>query len=76
MAKNRDWQERGVRIGSRVFDETESAALVREVRKRVKDPDVIAEIEDFLDGKRKTLSARSRDVLYVVAVSVVMMSRK
>lgn len=76
MAKNRDWQERGIRIGSQVFDENESAALVREVRKRVKDPKVVAEVEDFLSGKRKTLSARSRDVLYMVAVSVVMMLRK
>lgn len=76
MAKNRDWQERGIRIGSQVFDENQSAVLVREVRKRVKDPKVVAEVEDFLSGKRKTLSARSRDVLYMVAVSVVMMLRK
>lgn len=76
MAKNRDWQEQGIRIGSQVFDEDETAALVREVSQRVKDPGVIAEIEDFLSGKRKTLSARTRDVLYMVAVSVIMMLRK
>ncbi len=52
MSKNRDWQERGVRIGGRVLSEKEAQELVHEIRKRIRDPKVRKEVEGFLAGHR------------------------
>jgi hypothetical protein len=73
MAKNRDWQERGLRIAGKTLSEREVALIVQELRKRVDDPDVIREMEEVLSGKRKTLSDYAQSVLIATLTALFMM---
>ena len=70
---NSNYQEEGIRVNGRLLGERESAAIVAEIRRRVKDPDVAREVEVFLAGGQ-TLSDKTRDVLMVVAAGVLMQS--
>ncbi len=76
MARNRDWQERGVRIAGKVLSEEETSAMVAELRRRIQDPQVLEEVEQVIRGERDTLSPRVRDLLLVILASLVMMQRK
>jgi hypothetical protein len=76
MARNRDWQERGVRIAGKVLSEEETSAMVAELRRRIRDPQVLEEAEQVIRGERDALSPRVRDVLLVILASLVMMQRK
>lgn len=73
---NRDWQERGVRVGGAVLSEEEATALVEELRKRIEDPQIANEAAQVLRGERETLSPRARAALLAIAASLVMMHRK
>lgn len=73
---NRDWQERGVRIAGLLLDESESAALVQELKKCIRDPEVAEEVERFLRGEKKTLSRRTRDTLHLLAAGLLMSMKK
>jgi len=73
MAKNRDWQEHGLRIAGKTLSEREVALIVQELRKRVDDPDVIREMEEVLSGKRKTLSDYAQSVLIATLTALFMM---
>lgn len=73
MAKNRDWQEQGVRIAGKTLSEQEVALIVQELRKRVDDPVVVREMEEVLSGKRKKLSDYARDVLIATLTALFMM---
>lgn len=68
---NSNFQEEGIRVNGRLLDEKESAAIVAEIRRRVKDPDVAREVEDFLAGG-ETLSKRTYDLLVVITAGVIM----
>lgn len=68
---NSNYQEEGVRLNGRLLDERESAAVVVEIRRRVKDPDVAREVEAFLD-RGVVLSEKTRDVLLLIAAGVLM----
>jgi hypothetical protein len=70
------WQEDGIRLGGGLLDENEAKRLVKELKKKIKDPSILEEIEEFLAGTLKELSPRARDVLYLTTVGLVMMSRK
>lgn len=76
MAKNRDWQERGLRIAVKVLSEQEVALIVQELRKRVDDPDVIREMEEMLSGKRIKLSGYAQSVLIATLTALFMMRPK
>lgn len=68
----RDWQERGIRIGDEILDSEESAEIVKELRRRVKDKAIIDEIEGFLSGEQEALSGRTRDALGLVVLGIQM----
>jgi hypothetical protein len=70
---NSNYQEEGLRLNGQLLDEREAAAIVAEIRRRVKDPLVAGEIEAFLAGGQ-TLSDKTRDALMVVAAGVLMQS--
>lgn len=76
MPKNRDWQERGVRIGGRVLSEKEAQELVREIRKRIRDPKVRKEVEEFLAGRQVEISPEALETLRPILVSITMMRPK
>lgn len=76
MSKNRDWQEHGVRIGGRVLSEKEAQELVREIRKRIRDPKVRKEVEAFLTGRRVEISPEVLETLRLILVSITMMRPK
>lgn len=76
MPKNRDWQERGVRIGGRVLSEKEAHELVRELRKRIRDPKVRKEAEEFLAGQKVEISPEGLETLRLILVSIEMMRPK
>ncbi len=76
MSKNRDWQERGVRIGGRVLSEKEAQELVREIRKRIRDPKVRKEVEEFLAGRQVEISPEALETLRLILVSITMMRPK
>ncbi|GIV63976.1 MAG: hypothetical protein KatS3mg045_1315 [Bellilinea sp.] len=77
MAKNRDWQERGVRIAGKVLSEQDVALTVQELRKRVDDPAVIREMEEeVLSGKRKKLSDYAQSMLIATLTALFMMRPK
>jgi len=76
MAKNRDWQERGVRIAGKTLSEQEVALIVQELRKRVDDPVVVREMEEVLSGKRKKLSDYAQSVLIATLTALFMMRPK
>ena len=68
---NSNYQEQGIRLNGRLLDEVESAAIVAEIRSRVKDPAIAGEIEAFLAGG-EPLSEKTRDVLALIAAGVLM----
>ncbi len=77
MAKNRDWQERGVRIAGKVLSEQDVALTVQELRKRVDDPAVIREMEEeVLSGKRKKRSDYAQSMLIATLTALFMMRPK
>ncbi|WP_322508120.1 hypothetical protein [Anaerolinea sp.] len=76
MPRNRDWQERGVRIGGRVLSEKEAQELVREIRKRIRDPKVRKEVEEFLAGRQVEISPEALETLRLILVSITMMRPK
>lgn len=76
MPRNRDWQERGVRIGGRVLSEKEAQELVREIRKRIRDPKVRKEVEEFLAGQQVEISSKVMETLRLILVSIEMMRPK
>lgn len=76
MPKNRDWQERGVRIGGRVLSEKEAQELVCEIRKRIRDPKVRKEVEEFLAGRQVEISPEALEALRLILVSITMMRPK
>ena len=75
MAKDRGWQERGTRLGGELLDEEDARAIVEEVRRRVRDPEVLDEMEAFLT-RGVPLSQRTRDVLQMVIMGIVMQRQK
>lgn len=75
MAKNSPlwrWQEQGVRLGGQVLTEAEAADIVAEMRRWVRDPEAVKEVEEFLCGKREEFSPHVRDVLQMAVCAVVM----
>ena len=68
---NSNYQEEGIRVNGRLLGERESAAIVTEIRRRVKDPDVAREVEVFLAGG-ETLSKKTHHLLVVIAAGVIM----
>jgi hypothetical protein len=48
MAKSSNWQEHGTRIGGILLDADGARMFVEELKRRVKDPEIIKEIEAFL----------------------------
>ncbi len=74
MAKDRDWQERGLRIGGRLLTTQEVHLLVQELRKRVDDPEVVMEMEEVLLGKRKVFSQRAQTILTATIAALLMMT--
>ena len=76
MPKTRDWQERGLRIGGRVLSEKEAQELVREIRKRIRDPKVRKEVEEFLAGQQVEISPEVLETLRLILVSITMMRPK
>lgn len=76
MPRNRDWQERGVRIGGRVLSEKEAQELVREIRKRIRDPKVRKEVEEFLAGRQVEISPEALETLRHILMSITMMRPK
>lgn len=41
MAKNRDWQERRIFLGGELLDEQDAQAIVNEMRRRVRAPEIL-----------------------------------
>ena len=73
---NPTWQERGLRIGGEVLDPEEAKAIVAELKRRIKDPSILQEVEAFLAGRQAKLSERARDALYLSAIGLLMMRRQ
>lgn len=71
MSQKQDWQENGLRIGGQVLDERDARLLVNELQRRVKDPQITGEIEDFLK-KNRPLSQRTRDALLLIVTGLMM----
>lgn len=70
------WQEDGIRLGGGLLNEEDTRELVEELKKKIKDPSILKEVEEFLAGTRKKLSGRARDVLYLTTVGIVMKREK
>ena len=70
------WQEDGIRLGGGLLNEEDTRELVEELKKKIKDPSILKEVEEFLAGKRKKLSGRARDTLYLTTVGIVMKREK
>ena len=52
MARNNDWQEKGIRIAGVLLSEQQTAEIAAEMRRRIKDPKMVEEIEQVLRGER------------------------
>ena len=70
------WQEDGIRLGGGLLDEEDTRELVEELKKKIKDPSILKEVEEFLAGTRKKLSGRVRDALYLTTVGILMKREK
>ena len=76
MARNNDWQEKGIRIAGVLLSEQQTAEIAAEMRRRIKDPKMVEEIEQVLRGERIELSDRTRDALRLVALGIIMRQDK
>lgn len=75
MTKSSNWQEDGTRIGGVLLDAEDAHMFVKELKYRVKDPDVLKEVEAFLtDGT--PLSQKTRDILRIISMGIVMQMYK
>jgi|GEM_PF-3991465 len=70
------WQEDGIRLGGGFLNEEDTRELVEELKKKIKDPSILKEVEEFLAGRRKILSGRARDALYLTTVGIFMKREK
>lgn len=70
------WQEDGIRLGGGFLNEEDTRELVEELKKKIKDPSILKEVEEFLAGRRKKLSGRARDALYLTTVGIFMKREK
>lgn len=71
MAYSCNWQEQGTRVGGKLLNEAEASNLIKIVRVHVQDPEILSEIEAFLEDE-DPLSERTRDALQIMIVGIVM----
>ena len=76
MARHNDWQEKGIRIAGVLLSEEQTAEIAAEMRRRIRDPKMVEEIEQVLRGERIELSDRTRDALRLVALGIIMRQDK
>jgi hypothetical protein len=71
MAYSCNWQEQGTWIAGVFHDEESAKLLVKELKRRIKDPKILNEIDNFMK-EAKPLSEETRDLLHLVCTGIMM----